>query len=703
MLLIEADGKALLAEYGIAVPEATLATDAAIGDSRVKLPGESPWMVKAQVPVGGRGKAGGVVRCDTPQDVASAVERMFGGRLKGHQVDACLIEQAVGGEERYLAIMVDAVNYGLRVIYSRQGGVDIERSGSAQGRPCAPHAGAVLEALAELIADEPAAWRGHVASVARRLADVLIERELALAEINPLFVSAAGCVAGDAKLVVDLGAVERQPRVAALIEGRPQTYADANRKLIEGFDYVEMDPEGEIGLVTTGAGLSMMLIDELTARGMKPLNFCDIRTGQMRGSPARVMRVLEWITAHQSLRAVLVSVFAGITDLAEFADLLATGMERTPSLRVPVVARLVGRGAAEARRILAERQPDVFVTEDLEEAMERVGGVVGGAPSPQPPPARGGGVPRDTTLPLPLREGVGGDGLASLSKTTPVIVQGITGRMGRTHAALMRAYATNIVGGTSARSDAKEAAGVPVFANCRDAVAATGALASVAMAPPLETLAAVEEALAAGIRVIVTVAEGIPLHDAIRIGRAVRRAGATWIGGSTPGMAIPGEIKLGFIPDTCLRPGPFAIMSKSGTLSYECGYRLAQAGLGQSIWVGVGGDQVKGVRFADLLPEFFADPRTHAIVLVGEVGGSEEEECADALIRLGVRKPLYALIAGREAKEGVSMGHAGALVLGDAGTLASKTQRLTQAGARVFGSIEAIVEACTADFAAIRT
>ena len=127
-------------------------------------------------------------------------------------------------------------------------------------------------------------------------------------------------------------------------------------------------------------------------------------------------------------------------------------------------------------------------------------------------------------------------------------------------------------------------------------------------------------------------------------------------------MAIPGEIKLGFIPDTCLRPGPFAIMSKSGTLSYECGYRLAQAGLGQSIWVGVGGDQVKGVRFADLLPEFFADPRTHAIVLVGEVGGSEEEECADALIRLGVRKPLYALIAGREAKEGVSMGHAGALV-----------------------------------------
>jgi len=293
--------------------------------------------------------------------------------------------------------------------------------------------------------------------------------------------------------------------------------------------------------------------------------------------------------------------------------------------------------------------------------------------------------------------------IGSLSRETPVIVQGITGRMGRTHAALMRAYGTNIVGGTSTRADTPEAAGVPVFANCRDAILATGAVASVVLAPPMETRAAVEEALAAGVKLLITVAEGIPLHDAIHIGRAVRRADATWIGGSTPGLAIPGEIKLGFLPDVCLRPGPFAIMSKSGTLSYECGYRLALEGLGQSIWVGVGGDQVKGVRFADLLPVFFADDRTHAIILVGEVGGSEEEECADALLRLGMRKPIYALIAGREAKEGVAMGHAGALVLGEAGTLAFKTQRLTAAGARVFGSIEAIVTACISDFANYKT
>jgi succinyl-CoA synthetase alpha subunit len=291
----------------------------------------------------------------------------------------------------------------------------------------------------------------------------------------------------------------------------------------------------------------------------------------------------------------------------------------------------------------------------------------------------------------------------TLSHETKVIVQGITGRMGRTHSALMRAYGTNIVGGTSTRADVSEVAGVPVFPDCAAAVVATGAAASVVMAPAMETLAGAREALDAGIKLIVTVAEGIPLHDAIAIGRAVRAVGATWIGGSTPGMAIPGEIKLGFLPDVCLRPGPLAIMSKSGTLSYEAGYRLAREGLGQSLWVGVGGDPVKGVRFADLLPIFFADPRTAGIVLVGEVGGTEEEDCADAYAQLGAQKPLYALLAGREAKEGVSMGHAGALVFGDTGTIGSKTQRLRDAGARVFDTVDGLIVSCVRDFSDLRT
>lgn len=292
--------------------------------------------------------------------------------------------------------------------------------------------------------------------------------------------------------------------------------------------------------------------------------------------------------------------------------------------------------------------------------------------------------------------------ITTLDRHTKVLVQGITGRMGRTHAGLMRAYGTNIVGGTSVRATPEGVDSIPVFPSCAEAVAATGAIASVVMAPPDGTRAAVEEAIAAGIKLVVTPAEGVPVHGAIAIGRAVKAAGAIWVGASNPGLAVPGEMKMGFLPDVTLAPGPVAIMSKSGTLSYEVGYRLVRAGLGQSIWIGVGGDAVKGLRFADLLAPFNADPRTHAIALIGEVGGAEEEEFADILSRTPNSKPVYALIAGREAKEGVAMGHAGALTYGASGTITTKTDRLIAAGARVFASIESTIQALTTDLAVHR-
>jgi len=374
MLLIEADGKMLFAEHGIEVPAGVVVTD------RVPpLPGDGPWMVKAQVPVSGRGKAGGIVRCGTRAEVEAAVAGMLDGRLNGHRIDACLVEAVAIGQERYLSVMVDPANYGLRVLYSAQGGVEIEQSSSARGSLCPPHPGAVAEALAELVSDEPDLWRDQIAAIGKTLGGVLLTHELALAEVNPLFVSASGCIAGDAKVVIDLNAIGRQPRIAAMVAARPALYVDAGRKIAEGFDYVELDPQGEIGLVTTGAGLSMMLIDELTARGARPLNFCDIRTGQMRGSPARLIRVLEWITARASLKAVLVNIFAGITDLAEFAGLLAAAIQASPALKVPVVARLVGRNAGEAKRILGTARPGMLVTEDLEEALARIDAIVGAA------------------------------------------------------------------------------------------------------------------------------------------------------------------------------------------------------------------------------------------------------------------------------------------------------------------------------------
>ncbi|MBC7781637.1 MAG: succinate--CoA ligase subunit alpha, partial [Proteobacteria bacterium] len=235
-------------------------------------------------------------------------------------------------------------------------------------------------------------------------------------------------------------------------------------------------------------------------------------------------------------------------------------------------------------------------------------------------------------------------------------------------------------------------AGIEVFGNCAHAVAATGAVASVVLVGAEQVRAAVIEALAAGIRLIVTPTEGVPVHDAVAIKCLVDAAQATWIGASTPGIAVPGEAKLGFLPDVSLAPGPVALASKSGTLSYEVGFRLVQSGLGQSVWIGVGGDPVKGTRFADLAPYFARHGRTEAVLLIGEIGGTEEEEFARALASSGLDKPVFALIAGRTAPGGVSMGHAGALTWGAHGTWEAKRAALTHAGVTVCATIDDAVQ-----------
>ncbi len=279
-----------------------------------------------------------------------------------------------------------------------------------------------------------------------------------------------------------------------------------------------------------------------------------------------------------------------------------------------------------------------------------------------------------------------------IDDTTPVLIQGMTGRAGRSHMRLMRGYGTNIVAGVSTSRAVADIDGVPIFANCRAAVAATGAVASVAMVPALDVQSAIREAVGAGIRLIVTIAEGVPVHAALQSLRLTREAGVTWIGASTPGLAIPGKAKLGFLPEVTLRPGRLGVMSKSGTLSYEVCYRLAQRGIGQSAWIGVGGDQVKGTRFAELVPYFAARADTDGLLVVGEIGGTEEEELAEALRAHRYDRPVFALIAGATAREGIVMGHAGAMIHGTAGTIASKRSALERAGARVSATIGEIVE-----------
>ena len=279
-----------------------------------------------------------------------------------------------------------------------------------------------------------------------------------------------------------------------------------------------------------------------------------------------------------------------------------------------------------------------------------------------------------------------------IDRNTKVILQGISGRAGRLHSRLMRDYGTNLVGGVSPAKNINEINGIQLFPDCASAVAATGATVSVALVGPYDLLAAMQDAVAAGIKMIVTPTEGMPVHDALKAKRLTQQAGVLWIGGSTPGMAVAEVAKLGFLPDVSLKSGALGLMSKSGTLSYESGFRLAQRGVGTSVWIGVGGDPVKGTRYSDLVPFYATDASTRALLIIGEIGGQDEEDFAAALQAHTFAKPVFALIAGRTAPEGVAMGHAGALTYGSHGGYAAKRAALEAAGVTVFDTLNAMVE-----------
>jgi succinyl-CoA synthetase beta subunit len=379
MFLLEHDAKTLLARHDVTTP-AGLIIESAQDIADMELPA-GPWVVKGQITAGGRGKAGIIRKAATREAVARAAGDMLGTIVKGHKVGAVRIEQQVQqAEEAYVALLLDAAAGGVRVIMSPLGGMDIEAVPPEDIRSAV--ADLDTEAIVECVREIACAWQGAKGRALReageRLAEVFVACEAMLVEINPLFVRADGSwVAGDAKLVTDDSALERQPEIKALLERRASAYPEAAIKLEHGFDYVVVDPDGEIGLLTTGAGLSMMLIDELRQQGLKPYNFLDVRTGGMRGDPGRLVSVLRWMTAGRKIRVLLINIFAGITDLGEFSRLLVTALRTVPELQVPVVARLVGNGLPEARPIL--ETGGVHLYTDLDAAVAEVRRLLQGA------------------------------------------------------------------------------------------------------------------------------------------------------------------------------------------------------------------------------------------------------------------------------------------------------------------------------------
>lgn len=269
-----------------------------------------------------------------------------------------------------------------------------------------------------------------------------------------------------------------------------------------------------------------------------------------------------------------------------------------------------------------------------------------------------------------------------VDENSRVVVQGITGQEGRFHTEQMLDYKTVVAAGVTPGKGGQEVLGVPVFNTVKDAVEKEGANVSCIFVPPPFAADAIVEATAAGIKVIVCITEGIPILDMVKVGNYIKDKDVVLIGPNCPGLISPGKTKIGIMPAPIHRQGEIGVISRSGTLTYEVVYQLTGAGFGQSTCIGIGGDPIVGTTFIDHLKRFNEDPETKGVVLIGEIGGSAEEEAAD-YIKNNVDKPVIAFIAGQTAPPGKRMGHAGAIISGGQGKAEDKIKALQAAGISV--------------------
>lgn len=282
-----------------------------------------------------------------------------------------------------------------------------------------------------------------------------------------------------------------------------------------------------------------------------------------------------------------------------------------------------------------------------------------------------------------------------VDRDSRVLVQGITGREGTFHTTQMVEYGTNVVAGVTPGGAGKDVAGVPVFNTVADAVAAASPNVAIIFVPARFAPDAIYEAVDNGIPFVICITEGIPVADMVPVYAHVRERGARLLGPNCPGLITPEQAKIGIMPGFIHTPGPIGLVSRSGTLTYEVVDALTKAGLGQTTAVGIGGDPVIGTSFVDVLGMFEADPETQAIVMIGEIGGSDEEQAAE-FIKDHVTKPVVGFIAGQTAPPGKRMGHAGAIISGGSGTAAEKMAALTAAGVHVVDRPSAVPAAVKA-------
>ena len=675
MFLNEHLSKKLFGEAGITTPEGILLTPDTIA---VPEHMEPPWYLKAQVLTGGRGKAGGILRADNSSEFYQKAEKIFNMEIKSNTVPFIRVEQATDiAKECYLSFVLSRERKDLLFTVSAAGGIEVENSTQA-AKPLIQRVH-LLSGLKDhhlrAAFFELGVGKEHYAGfcdLVKKLYGSVTEFGLLMAEINPLVITKQGeWMALDGKVELDDNVVDLNPDMLGGYY-TPEHHSHEETIAREaGLSYVQL--KGWVGILVNGAGLAMATMDLLNFNGLTAANFMDLGGAADR---ERIKRALDLLFGNDDVKAVFINLFGGIVSCKEVGNALLAVLEGQPAPK-PIVIRMAGFESLEGRALMQEASVEnVFIASEMNDALDTLNKL-----KPADAPTVEFTLDAESLPPsVPPFTRTGVANVLGLSKDSQVLVQGITGKVAQRHVALMQEYGTKIVAGVTPFKGGQEVMGVPVYNSVHEAKKHHRIDASIIFVPAGFAADAVAESATEDIPWVICITEGIAQASMLSALQDLSGSSTHIIGPNTPGVIVPGQCKIGIMPASVFTAGNVAIFSRSGTLTYEAADRLSQAGIGQSICVGIGGDSFIGTSFTDLFELVRTDDNTHAVLILGEVGGSAEEELASYVKMTGFEKPVVSFIAARTAPPGKRLGHAGAILDENSGGIELKLQAMRDAG-----------------------
>ena len=644
-----------------------------------------PWVVKAQVLCGGRGKSGGISVVKTIADFKNEAEKILNRKIKDERVPFVRVEKAASIErEIYVSFSINRQRQAAVLTVGRQGGIEIENSSETnllflQLDPCLglePHH--IRQAFFHL--GLPRELFKTWSRICSNLYATFDLNHLLLAEINPLVVDdRKKFIAVDGKVEIDDNHFVLTPALNEYFV--PEHIDPTELKAIQaGLNFHKLD--GFVGLMVNGAGLAMATMDLLNFSGLPAANFLDMGGA---ASEEKMSKALDILCEDEKVAVLFINIFGGILSCAKVARAMRTVLEKNP-LQKPLIVRFSGFEASEAREMIKNLNRErISLAEDLNHALALMSEykIADNTKIFERP---------DFSVPEYSRTKTTRESTSALMpENCRVLVQGITGREGMLHTRQMLDYGTNVVAGVTPFKKGEDVLGVPVYNTVKEARKNHGIDASIIFVPAGFAADAILEAADADIKWIVCITEGLPQQDMLRVKQKLARSGSRLIGPNTPGLIIPGKTKIGIMPGDIFTPGPVAVLSRSGTLTYESVYRLTRSGIGQSACLGIGGDPFVGSSFKDIARFLLRDPATKALLVLGEIGGNAEEELGYFLQENGFSRPLFGFIAGQTAPPGKRLGHAGAILENNSG-IREKLRTMHETGYAICPDLTSISE-----------